>query len=155
MAEIRRFPLSPALQRAMALLSDPPSDPQVSHGYLDLLDATGEAGTQQNTGAIQRLWASPFGSMFYDNAQAVARRLLEAWQHPIDWLEIPAGGAGLGVGCGPGSITTSAAVQCPPSRAMARWRPVSSTGRRSLSTAGWCLAPEPDQMRIKYAMMTA
>lgn len=109
MADIRRFPLSPALQRAMTLLSDPPSDPQVSRGYLDLLDGAGERAAQQNTGAIQRLWASRFGSMFYDNAQAVARRLLEAWQHPIDWLEIPAGGVALDVGCGPGSITTSLA----------------------------------------------
>ncbi|BBX23270.1 methyltransferase [Mycolicibacter terrae] len=109
MAEIRRFPLSPALQRAMTLLSDPPSDPQVSRGYLDLLGGAGDAAPPPNTGAIQRLWASPFGSMFYDNAQAVARRLLEAWQHPIDWLDIPAGGVALDVGCGPGSITASLA----------------------------------------------
>lgn len=109
MAEIRRFPLSSALQRAMALLSDPPSDPQASRGYLDLLDGEGGIGTQQNTGAIQKLWASSFGSMFYDNAQGLARRLLEAWQHPIDWLEIPAGGVALDVGCGPGSITASLA----------------------------------------------
>lgn len=109
MNEVRRFPLSPALQRAMTLLSDPPSDPQVDRGYLDLLGGPGDVAAQQNTGAIQKLWASPFGSMFYDNAQAVARRLLEAWQHPIDWLDIPVGGVALDVGCGPGSITASLA----------------------------------------------
>lgn len=109
MAEVRRFPLSPALQRAMELLSDPPSDPDVSRGYLDLLGAGVGSNTPQNAGAIQKLWASPFGSMFYDNAQALARRLLEVWQHPIDWLNIPAGGVALDVGCGPGSITASLA----------------------------------------------
>lgn len=109
MALIRRFPLSPALQRAMTLLSDPPSDPQAGRGYLDLLDEAGDLAPQQNTGAIQRLWASPFGAMFYDDAQAIARRMLEAWQHPIDWLGIPAGGVALDVGCGPGSITASLA----------------------------------------------
>ena len=109
MAEDRRFPLSPALQRAMTLLSDPPADPQADLGYLDLLDGAGEVVAQQNTGAIQKLWASPWGSMFYDNAQAVARRVLEAWQHPIDWLNIPVGGVALDVGCGPGSITASLA----------------------------------------------
>lgn len=109
MAEIRKFPLSPALQRAMTLLSDPPSDPLVSRGYLDLLEKAGEVGARENTGAIQRMWASSFGSMFYDNAQGVARRLLEAWQHPIDWLDIPDGGVALDVGCGPGSITASLA----------------------------------------------
>lgn len=109
MAEMRKFPLSPALQRAMELLSDPPSNPVVSRGYLDLLGGEADSGSAQNTGAIQRLWASPFGSMFYDNAQTLARRLLEAWQHPIEWLDIPAGGVALDVGCGPGSITASLA----------------------------------------------
>jgi SAM-dependent methyltransferase len=93
----------------MTLLSDPPSDPRVSRGYLDLLDGEGDVVSQQNAGAVQRLWASSFGSMFYDNAQGLARRLLEAWQHPIDWLDIPDGGVALDVGCGPGSITASLA----------------------------------------------
>lgn len=99
-------PTSPALQRAMELLSDPPADPDLRNGYLDLL---GSSETEQNTGAIQRFWASPFGSMFYDNTQALARRTLEAWQHRTDWLNIPAGGVALDIGCGPGSITTSLA----------------------------------------------
>lgn len=103
-----RFPLSPALQRVLTLLADPPSDLDVSSGYLNLL-AGGDDATATNTGVIQRLWASPFGSAFYDRAQVIGRRLLEAWQHPIDWLNIPAGGVALDVGCGPGSITASLA----------------------------------------------
>lgn len=102
-------PLSPALRRALTLLADPPSDPDVSRGYLDLLGGSGEAAPQANTGVIQKVWASPLGSMFYDNAQAWGRRLLAAWQNPIDWLNIPAGGVALDVGCGPGSITASLA----------------------------------------------
>lgn len=103
-----RFPLSPALQRTLTLLADPPSDPDTSRGYLDLLTGPDDAAPK-NTGAVQRLWASPFGSTFYDHAQALGRRMLEAWQHPIDWLGIPAGGVALDVGCGPGSITASLA----------------------------------------------
>ncbi|MEB3034863.1 methyltransferase domain-containing protein [[Mycobacterium] nativiensis] len=109
MTEISGLPLPPALQRAMTLLRDPPSNPDTSRGYLDLLRGTDASDTSQNTGAIQRFWASSFGSMFYDNAQVVARRLLDAWQHPIDWLDIPVGGTALDVGCGPGSITASLA----------------------------------------------
>ncbi|MGH3555413.1 MAG: class I SAM-dependent methyltransferase, partial [Mycobacterium sp.] len=45
----------------------------------------------------------------YDNAQAITRRLLAAWQHPIEWLNIPSGGIALDVGCGPGSVTASLA----------------------------------------------
>ena len=63
----------------------------------------------KNTGAIQALWASPVGSMLYDNAQALSRRLLTAWQQPTGWLSIPPGGIGLDVGCGPGSVTASLA----------------------------------------------
>lgn len=101
--------LSPALQRAMTLLSDPPSGPDVRRGYLDLLGAGAGPDAPQNTGAIQKFWASSFGSMFYDNTQALARRTLEAWQHRTDWLNIPAGGVALDIGCGPGSITASLA----------------------------------------------
>ncbi|ORW10016.1 methyltransferase domain-containing protein [Mycobacterium kyorinense] len=98
--------LPPALRRALELLTDPPAEPDVSKGYLDLLD---ESPVPKNTGAIQALWASPIGSLFYDNTQAVARRLLTAWQHPVEWLNIPPGGTALDVGCGPGTVTASLA----------------------------------------------
>ncbi|GBE63903.1 methyltransferase [Mycobacterium sp. MFM001] len=98
--------LPPALRRALELLADPPAEPDVSTGYLDLLD---DSAVPTNTGAIQALWASPIGSLFYDNAQTVARRLLSAWQHPVEWLNIPPGGTALDVGCGPGTVTASLA----------------------------------------------
>jgi arsenite methyltransferase len=102
--------LPPALARALDLLIDPPSEPDVSKGYLDLLDSTAEeAGPAKNTGPIQAAWASPLGSMLYDNAQAISRRLLAAWQLPIEWLNIPQGGVALDVGSGPGSVTASLA----------------------------------------------
>jgi len=37
--------LPPALRRALELLADPPSKPDVSNGYLDLLDAGLPTGT--------------------------------------------------------------------------------------------------------------
>lgn len=96
----------PALQRALELLTDPPAEPDVSKGYLDLLeDFTGP----KNTGVIQAAWASPIGSLLYDNAQALSRRLLTAWQHPVDWLSIPPGGIALDIGSGPGNVTASLA----------------------------------------------
>jgi arsenite methyltransferase len=98
--------LPPALRRALELLTDPPAQPDVSKGYLDLLD---DSAVPKNTGPIQALWASPIGSLFYDNAQSVARRLLTAWQHPVEWLNIPPGGTALDVGCGPGTVTASLA----------------------------------------------
>lgn len=102
--------LPPALARALELLIDPPTEPDVSKGYLDLLDSTAEdAGPAKNTGPIQAAWASPLGSLLYDNAQAISRRFVAAWQLPIDWLNIPSGGVALDVGSGPGSVTASLA----------------------------------------------
>ncbi len=103
--------LSPALQRALDLLIDPPAEPDVSKGYLDLLDgsASDDEGPAKNTGPIQAVWASSIGSMLYDNAQAISRRFLSSLQHPIEWLNIPQGGIALDVGCGPGSVTASLA----------------------------------------------
>jgi arsenite methyltransferase len=98
-----------ALQRAVELLADPPSNPDVSKGYLDLLGSVGATDTPKNTGLIQAAWASPIGSMLYDRAQAVARRLMTAFQHPTDWLDIPQGGITLDVGSGPGNVTASLA----------------------------------------------
>jgi SAM-dependent methyltransferase len=106
--------LSPALSRALDLLVDPPAEPDVSKGYLDLLgtSAVENGDIAKNTGPIQAAWASPIGSMLYDNAQAIARTLLAAlaaWQDPIEWLNIPPGGIALDVGSGPGSVTASLA----------------------------------------------
>ena len=103
--------LPPALQRALDLLIDPPIEPDASKGYLDLLGtpAAEDGGPAKNTGAIQAVWASPIGSFLYDNAQALSRRFIAAWQLPVDWLNIPPGGIALDIGSGPGSITASLA----------------------------------------------
>ena len=99
--------LPPALSRALDLLVDPPAEPDVSNGYLDLLGTTADGDVAKNNGAIQAAWASTIGSIVYDNAQALARRFIAAWQLPIDWLDIPQGGVVLDVGAGPGSITAT------------------------------------------------
>src|SRR5215467_4074794 len=97
--------LPPALRRALDLLTDPPADPDVSKGYLDLL-APDDDSVPKNSGPIQAAWASPLGSMLYDNAQAWSRRLISAWQHPVEWLNIPTGGIALDIGSGPGNVTS-------------------------------------------------
>ncbi len=103
--------MNTALQRAVELLAEPPSNPDVSKGYLDLLGSTPvtEADPPKNTGPIQAAWASPIGSMLYDRAQIMARRLMTAFQHPTEWLDIPPGGTALDVGSGPGNVTASLA----------------------------------------------
>ncbi len=108
--------LPPALNRALTLLTDPPSAPDVSKGYLDLLGAepADDSALPKNTGAIQALWASAVGSLLYDNAQALSRRLFAAWQHPTEWLNIPPGGIALDVGSGPGSVTAALARAAAP-----------------------------------------
>jgi arsenite methyltransferase len=106
--------LPAALARALDLFADPPAEPDVSKGYLDLLDDGLADAVPRNTGAVQALWASPLGSLFYDNAQALARRVFTAWQHPVDWLNIPPGGIALDVGCGPGAVTASMAQAAGP-----------------------------------------
>ncbi|MGH3968307.1 MAG: methyltransferase domain-containing protein [Mycobacterium sp.] len=103
--------LPPALGRALDLLADPPTKPDASKGYLDLLGAPSVVDTnlQKNTGAIQTMWASPVVAMLYDNAQAVLRKLLTVFRPPVEWLNIPQGGIALDVGCGPASVTASLA----------------------------------------------
>ncbi|HYP92765.1 MAG TPA: methyltransferase domain-containing protein, partial [Mycobacterium sp.] len=103
--------MNTALQRALELLAEPLSNPDVSKGYLDLLGSTPatEADPPKNTGPIQAAWASPIGSMLYDRAQIMARRLMTAFQHPTEWLDIPPGGTALDVGSGPGNVTASLA----------------------------------------------
>jgi arsenite methyltransferase len=97
-----------ALHRALDLLADPPADPDAGRGYLDLLTDSTEA-PPKNTGAIQAVWASGIGSMVYDNAQVIARRVLSVFQAPIEWLSIPSGGTALDVGSGPGNVTAALA----------------------------------------------
>ncbi len=94
--------LPPALSRALDLLADPPAEPDVSNGYLDLLGTAADDDVAKNSGAIQAAWASPIGSFVYDNAQALTRRFIAAMQLPIDWLDVPEGGVALDVGAGPG-----------------------------------------------------
>ena len=91
-------PSPPALRRALELLVDPPTKPDVSKGYLDLLGTqqVEDAAVAKNTRAIQAVFASPVGSMLYDNTQALARRLLTAMQKPTEWLNIPPGGIAPG-----------------------------------------------------------
>ena len=97
--------LPQALRRALDLLAERPANPDVSKGYLDLLTDEFATNTPKNTGLIQAAWASGIGSMLYDNAQALARRVASVWQLPIDWLNIPSGGVALDVGSGPGNVT--------------------------------------------------
>ncbi len=97
--------LPPALSRAIELLTDPPSHPDVGKGYLDLVGAQAGEAPPRNTGFIQAVWASTLGSLLYDNAQAFARRFVSAWQLPVDWLGLPPGGLALDVGSGPGNVT--------------------------------------------------
>lgn len=103
--------LAPALRRALELLADPPTKPDASKGYLDLLTASSVEGTAspKDTGVVQAMWGSPVVAMIYDNTQAVMRKLLTAMQPPVEWLNIQPGGIVLDVGCGPASITASLA----------------------------------------------
>jgi SAM-dependent methyltransferase len=71
--------------------------------------AVADATLPKNTGPIQAAWASGIGSMLYDNAQALARKYVSAWQLPTEWLEIPAGGVALDIGSGPGNVTAALA----------------------------------------------
>ena len=107
--------LPAALSRALELIADPPEEPDVADGYLDLLGSQQTADVPKNTGPIQAAWASPLGSMIYDNTQALSRRVFaRVWRHPIEWLSIPQGGTALDVGCGPGNITASLASAAGP-----------------------------------------
>jgi arsenite methyltransferase len=109
--------LPPALARALELLTDPPAQPDVSKGYLDLLGAGSveDGAMSKSARPIQAIWASPAVAMVYDNAQAIMRRLLTAFEPPTEWLNIPPGGIVLDVGCGPASVTASLARATGPS----------------------------------------
>jgi SAM-dependent methyltransferase len=102
--------LPPAVRRALELLADPPAKPDVSNGYLELLGA----GLPTGTPRVEAVFASPVGSMVYDNMQALIRKLFSAMQQPTEWLNIPPGGIALDVGCGPGTVTASLARAAAP-----------------------------------------
>jgi arsenite methyltransferase len=101
--------LPPALRRALDLLTDPPTNPTADKGYLDLLAVEADHAPVNAAGAIQAVWESRLGSMLYDNAQVVARKLMTVWQQPTEWLNIPSGGVALDVGSGPGNVTAGLA----------------------------------------------
>lgn len=88
----------------MELLADPPNQPDTSRGYLDLLDHT----QATNNGMIQALWASGPGSLAYDTAQGLLRRVMSSLT-PTAWLDLPADGVAVDVGCGPGNVTAALA----------------------------------------------
>jgi arsenite methyltransferase len=103
--------LPAALGRALELFADPPTNPDVTKGYLDLLGTSfgKDSDVATNKGVIQSVWASSTGSMLYEHTQAITRTFLAGWQHPLEWLDIPEGGVALDVGCGPGIVTPSLA----------------------------------------------
>lgn len=101
-------PLPSALKRAMALLIDPPAQPDADNGYLNLLGSA-DAVPARNSGPVQQLWASELGSQLYDIAQGLVRRLRVAWQLEADWLNLPADGVAIDVGSGPGNVTSALA----------------------------------------------
>lgn len=97
-----------ALRRAMALLTEPPAEPEVENGYLNLL-GPGTDLPARNNGQVQQLWASEIGSQLYDIAQGLARRVMTAWQLDLDWLGLPENGVAIDVGSGPGNVTAALA----------------------------------------------
>lgn len=90
----------------MALLADPPGEPDAENGYLNLLGPQ-QPEPARNDGAVQQLWASELGSQLYDIAQSIGRRLLAAWQLDLDWLHLSDGGVALDIGSGPGNVTSA------------------------------------------------
>ncbi|MDA3641052.1 methyltransferase domain-containing protein [Mycobacterium xenopi] len=109
MTDLNTTTLPPALRKALELLIDPPADPDVSKGYLDLLGAASGQESAPSKGVIQAIWTSPVVATIYDTQQALVRRLLGVLRLPIEWLNISAGATVLDVGCRPASITASLA----------------------------------------------
>ncbi|OBK43286.1 SAM-dependent methyltransferase [Mycobacterium sp. 1081908.1] len=93
------------------MLTDAPREPDVTKGYLDLLGAgsVDDSSVPKSTGPMQALWASSVAAMIYDHVQAVLRKLLTAFQSPVEWANFRPGGIILDVGCGPASLTASLA----------------------------------------------
>ena len=94
----------------MDLLTDPPANPDISKGYLDLLKDVPDT----NASAAQEHRRHPDGSGLRDSGRCSTttprrsrRKLMSAFQLPNDWLNIPSGGIALDVGSGPGSVTAT------------------------------------------------
>lgn len=101
--------ISPAMQRVLPLLTDPPTAPTAPHGYLDHLDPQPTGDHDVNTGIVQSLWSSRIGASLFDHAATTARRTFGILQSPAERLHLQPGHTALDIGCGPGEITASLA----------------------------------------------
>ncbi|GAA5071509.1 methyltransferase domain-containing protein [Nocardia iowensis] len=102
--------ISPAVQRVLPLLTDPPTAPTTPHGYLDQLGPQPAAdGRAVNTGFVQSLWSSRIGASLFDHAATAARRVVGILQSPAERLRLQPGHTVLDIACGPGEITTALA----------------------------------------------
>lgn len=104
-----RVTISPATQRALPLLTDPPTAPTAPHGYLDLLGPQPADDHGVNTGIVQSLWSSRIGASLFDHAATTARRAFGILQSPAERLHLQPGHTVLDIGCGPGEITAALA----------------------------------------------
>lgn len=95
------LPRPEAITRALPLLAAAPEAPAVARGYLDLLGDT----AHEPPGAIQAFWQSSLGTVVYEPAQALARRLVSRLRPPESVLRLPSAARVLDVGCGPGNVT--------------------------------------------------
>lgn len=104
-----RVTISPAMQRVLPLLTDPPTAPTAPHGYLDQLGPQPADDRGVNTGIVQSLWSSRIGASLFDHAATTARRAFGILQSPAEHLHLQPGHTALDIGCGPGEITAALA----------------------------------------------
>ncbi|QBS44825.1 methyltransferase domain-containing protein [Nocardia sp. CS682] len=102
--------ISPAVQRVLPLLTDPPRTPATPNGYLDQLGSQpGAHGQDVNNGVVQSLWSSRIGALLFDHVSTAARRVVGFLQSPAERLHLQPGQTVLDIACGPGEITASLA----------------------------------------------
>lgn len=105
-------PAQEALDRTLQLLKQPPEQPEVQDGYLDLLGAE----APNSSGAIQSFWLSQPGSQLYDGLLQLSIGLNDRVRpvlgsNVFDFLDVPGrlqlaeGSTVLDLGSGPGNIT--------------------------------------------------